>query len=406
MYRKTTTICFFILFILVTLSAFGEGRWTVYTSRDGLANDDVNTIFEDSQGSIWFGTKGGISNFDGIGGWKTYTTADGLSSNNVCSISEDDTGNLWLAHATDVGVTKYDGSKWWTYDIADGLVSNTINVIYRDRYGNMWFGTSGGISAYDGTRWRSYTTADGLSSNIVNSIYEDNQGSLWFATRTGASRYDGLSFSTLLPEYSISSIIEDDDGNTWFGTGGGAWKFDGVSWAQYAVYEDNLLNLPPEELEEKTIWGVPDNIEAISKDSIGNLYFIHPYFDMILPGISPEASDPGVTVFNGTTWGAITVRDGLATNAVRTILEDSHGNLWFGHATRMDITGDPLGDDYGVGVGGGVSMREFALQFSRRTRDDGLSSDTVTTIFKDSSGNMWLGHGGTTPVTTHHITEG
>jgi len=400
MHKRIAAIWLFLSCFLNPLPALGEGKWTIYTTKDGLIDNEVNVIFKDSQGYIWFGTKRGVSKFDGVSKWTGYTIADGLPSNHISSISEDRAGNIWLAHGSDVGATKYDGSIWRTYGTEEGLVNSVVNVIYRARNGNMWFGTSGGVSMYDEAQWLSYTTREGLAGNYVNSIYEDSQGNLWLATKKGASKYDGKEFRTFLSNYSISSIVEDNDGNMWFGTGSGARKFDGANWTVYKIYGDNLLSLSPEELKRKENLTNPDNIRFIFKDSEGNLWFVHPYLDMILPGTEPgstESFDCGVSMFDGTTWSAITIKDGLATNAVRTIFEDRDGNLWFGHGTREDYTGDPINPNFGARVGGGVSMREF-IEWLIKTREHGLSREIVTTIFKDRSGKMWLGHGGTKPI--------
>jgi hypothetical protein len=45
----------------------------------------------------------------------------------------------------------------------------------------------------------------------------------------------------------------------------------------------------------------------------------------------------GVLRYDGTTWQAITVSDGLPSNFVSAILEDSHGNLWFGTGNGIGV---------------------------------------------------------------------
>ena len=83
----------------------GEG-WTTYDMGDGLVNDWVHAILEDREGNLWFGTgsagpdpslppDGGISRYDGET-WTTYTIEDGLANDFVNVILEDSEGDLWF----------------------------------------------------------------------------------------------------------------------------------------------------------------------------------------------------------------------------------------------------------------------------------------------------------------------
>lgn len=58
-----------------------------FTTRDGLVQMQVRSIFQDRDGYIWFGTKGGVSRFDGIS-FKNITQEDGISVGDMLSISE------------------------------------------------------------------------------------------------------------------------------------------------------------------------------------------------------------------------------------------------------------------------------------------------------------------------------
>src|SRR5262249_568039 len=58
------------------LSRLKHGQFTVYTAKDGLANDYVSSLCRDSEGAIWIGTDGGLSRFKD-GKFTTYTVKDG-----------------------------------------------------------------------------------------------------------------------------------------------------------------------------------------------------------------------------------------------------------------------------------------------------------------------------------------
>jgi len=56
-----------------------------YSTRDGLAQMQVLCAYQDKDGYMWFGTKGGVSRFDGIS-FKNYTPQNGFYEGNVFDI--------------------------------------------------------------------------------------------------------------------------------------------------------------------------------------------------------------------------------------------------------------------------------------------------------------------------------
>ncbi len=206
-------------------------EFTAFTTADGLAYDQVISIYEDRDGNLWFGTdRGGVSRYDGVE-FTTSTTAEGLAHDRVSAISGDRDGNLWFGTGGG-GVSRYDGTKLTTFTTADGLAYNTVVCILEDRKGNLWFGTeSGGVSRYDGEEFTTFTTADGLAHNRVVCIYEDGDGDLWFGTGGGGvSRYDGNMFQSLLkrdglPGNDIRDVIQDRHGDFWIATENGVVRY-------------------------------------------------------------------------------------------------------------------------------------------------------------------------------------
>ena len=66
-----------------------------YTTRDGLAQMQVLCAFQDRDGYMWFGTKGGVSRFDGVS-FKNYTSENGLPDGEVRTIAEWDGKKLFF----------------------------------------------------------------------------------------------------------------------------------------------------------------------------------------------------------------------------------------------------------------------------------------------------------------------
>lgn len=87
-------------------------NWHIYDTSDGLVHNEIQCIVKDNSGKMWFGTKGGLSSFDGSN-WVNFTTASGLVTNNVLCLAIDKDGSLWVG--TDNGVSHYNGNSWKSY---------------------------------------------------------------------------------------------------------------------------------------------------------------------------------------------------------------------------------------------------------------------------------------------------
>ena len=292
---------------------FRQGLWQSFTVQDGLTPGRINSMVQDREGNLWFGTNRGLCSYDGAQ-FVTFTTEDGLADNFVQSVLEDRQGNLWFG--TEKGLSRYDGNEFATFTTADGLAQNTLrwSSMAEDRQGNLWVGTpSGGVSRYDGHEFVTFATEGGLAGNHVHSIVEDRQGHLWFGTHDGLSRYDGTQFTTFttedgLADNVVTSIVEDREGHLWVGTTGilaasdrgGVSRFDGQAFVTFTT-EDGLT--------DNSVW-------SLWEDRQGNLWV-----GTILGGVSR---------YDGQKFVTFTAEDGLVDNEVRCLFEDRQGNLWVG----------------------------------------------------------------------------
>lgn len=87
-------------------------NWTVFTTDDGLVHNFVQAIAVDKKGKLWFGTKGGVSVYNGSV-WSSFTINEGLISNNILSIAIDKNNIVWLG--TDNGVMSYNNGEFSSY---------------------------------------------------------------------------------------------------------------------------------------------------------------------------------------------------------------------------------------------------------------------------------------------------
>jgi len=252
-----------VLYLFVFSSSAYE--WRTYTVGDGLKDNVVRTIAVDDQaGTIWFGTKSGLSCFDGAR-WKSY-----LDGYDVRAILVESKGKIWFG--TNQGVFLKIGDNM-THVLPDLFVQD----IAMDGQGVKWFGTRAGIrSTLDGATWEDYHEIElGLAKNFaqqlsqagisglefvrtnVTSIDIDKNDVKWLATHvifqqgehqlvvSGVGLFDNLKWELLGPTIevnvsAITSVTLDENDNLWYSRWGrGAFFWDGKKIHHYFSQDVN-----------------------------------------------------------------------------------------------------------------------------------------------------------------------
>ncbi len=180
-----------------------DWRFDRISVNDGLVQSAVHDIIEDRYGYIWFGTRGGLSRYDGT---------------EFVNYVKDDQDSTSISNS----------SIWSLLEWEDG---------------DLWIGTSGGLNRFDRTsqKFDLYFHTD-LSNNNIWSIHEWNRDSLLIGTQMGVflvsiSTKDIVRSRHLLPMDSLSvfSIVERNDGSILFGTNNGIYVFEDESLGHYQV---------------------------------------------------------------------------------------------------------------------------------------------------------------------------
>ncbi len=120
---------------------------------DVFVTQDINSFYEDTNGTAWVGTwEGGLSMYNvETGKIKTFTRNDGLPSMSVQGILPDEVNNcLWLS--TFDGLSRFNLStkQFNNYSIADGIQSQLFSdgSYFKTSKGQFIFGGSNGITAF------------------------------------------------------------------------------------------------------------------------------------------------------------------------------------------------------------------------------------------------------------------
>jgi len=118
-----------------------------------LSGDTVLSLYEDRAGRIWVGTaKNGLSLFDrSKRTFERFSRAEGLPDETIYAITEDSDGYVWVS--TNAGLARIDlgTRRIKTYDVRDGLQGNEFNrgAVLLASDGELLFGGVNGLSVLE-----------------------------------------------------------------------------------------------------------------------------------------------------------------------------------------------------------------------------------------------------------------
>lgn len=439
--KVRTASLLFIICVICFINVFSQEldvRFERLSIEEGLSQSGVICILQDSLGYLWFGTGDGLNKYNGYDFEVLRHSPENprsLSDNSISSLHEDSRGVLWVGTFSG-GLNKFDRETHeffhYTHNPENfkSLSHNRITAIYEDRSGTLWIGTNGGLNKFDREKdefshWiHDPENPKSLSHNRITAIHEGKSGTLWIGTQSGLNSFDfeknefirwknepgnagSLSHNTIL------SILEDRSGVLWIGTSGGLHQFD----REKEIFK-HWINEP---LNPSSI--SHNEVRSIREDDLGNLWigtfggglnqfdrkkeeFFH---------FKNKPDDP----------------NSLSTDQILSIYEDQTGILWIGtyagginrldrekskftHWVNKPEDGNSLSHNYVYSIyedhlrilwvgteGGGLnriaagddigSPGHFSHYRNNPNDSSSLSSNNVTSIFKNRSGSLWIG---------------
>lgn len=201
---------------------------------------------------------------------------------------------------------------------------------------------------YNPYNFVNFGLAQGMVESKVHHVFQDRMGNIWLGTYNGVSKYNGKTFETFtkqegLVDNFLECTYEDRAGNIWLGFREGLTKYDGQQFTNYTVQE-----------------GLSDNhITGLLEDKSGQLW------------ITTRGGGVSVLSEDRAWFTHFAEREGLA-NVVHCVAQDADGCLWFGTA------------DHGL-------FRYDGRTFTQFTTSQGLTNNTIRSIWADAKGGLWLG---------------
>jgi signal transduction histidine kinase/ligand-binding sensor domain-containing protein/CheY-like chemotaxis protein/HPt (histidine-containing phosphotransfer) domain-containing protein len=345
----------------------------------GLAQESVLAIVQDSDGFMWFGTQGGLSRFDGYR-VTTYRNEVGdprsLANNWVRVLHVDGKGKLWIG--TDGGLDRFDPvTQTFTHFVPDEAVkrgngNRHVHAIADDGKHGLWLATGDGLHHFDTEtgKFKVWHKVPGdpasLADNHVNALALDANGRLWVGTASGL---DSLASGATGFEHHnygrtdrglnpVHALLVDASQTLWIGTQAGleSWKL-GTDRTQ-------RRRLGPAQ-------GITaGDITALFQDADANLWV--------------GSHDDGLYRWQPATGRFVNYRhlaadlNSLGENQVSALYRDRLGTFWVGTwyagVSRVDLDS------------GG-----FARIVQQAGQSNSLADTKVRVIADDGAGKLWLG---------------
>jgi ligand-binding sensor domain-containing protein len=148
----------------------------------------VNNLSPSRRGGWWIAARYGLFRLSTEGRSERITSAEGLADNFVETVYEDPSGCVWAGTRTGGFCAVRPTTSGYTvkrcYSVADGLPDNDVRSILQSTDRTFWIGTAAGLSEFhaERTRFRNYAASNGLSDIHILKLAEDSDGNLWMGT--------------------------------------------------------------------------------------------------------------------------------------------------------------------------------------------------------------------------------
>lgn len=390
-----------------------------FSVADGLPSGTVRAIMQDDKGYMWFGTKNGISRFDGyqFKNFQFKENAKGVLGNNfIHCITRIDSVHLWVGTENGAYILDLETEYFSLFTPTEG---KTIFDILKDRNGYIWLASRLNGLYYFNTasgKTQQFTfngKSNSVSSNQTTRLEQDNDGNIWIGYfGAGIDVYDPVkkyfknlrSTNSNLSNNFINAIHKGIDGVMWVGTMNGGlckWQKTEQQFKTYRAGADGALK--------------DDIVRSIKQTTTGKLY-VGTEKGLNVLDIATEK----FTVYSNKSNDIFSISD----NAVYSIYADRNGIVWtgtfFGGVNYFREKNSAFELYYPTGEAGSLSGRAVSCFLEDKpgkywvgTEDAGLhyydavtktfqkypfaggqqklSYHNVHSLLRDKNGNIWIG---------------
>jgi ligand-binding sensor domain-containing protein/serine phosphatase RsbU (regulator of sigma subunit) len=357
--RQTFSFVWLMLFLAVTIFPVKAQNYFFdnYSIKQGLSEQKVYTLLQDSKDYIWLGTANGVSRFDGKK-FENFTSRNSLATGGVKCIMEDSLGFIWFGHLNG-GISRFNGQKFEQANFDSIILTGDITSISKVQ-DKLWL-----TSANDGAiladfpvndikhiKAKQFRGKDGLSDQIFGATV-NHDGSFICIADVGLRRYnqkeskfENYRMPHLTTYFNSTCLLEDRKGNVWFGTyNGGIYKYI-MSQSRMEVIDlpkagvlSNWVSCLTEDSKGRMWVGTfgggivvieGNDIRKFDKENGLKASRIYDIIEDVEGNILIADQDNGLTIFKGDAFITINGKEVLPDPNVNAIFQDKTGALWFG----------------------------------------------------------------------------
>ncbi|MBS1797167.1 MAG: hypothetical protein JSS81_25290 [Acidobacteria bacterium] len=384
---KTCGVALFILILLFAELRAERLPVRVYTTVNGLGSSAVNDILYDSRGFMWFGTRSGLSRFDGFR-FNNYKFGGEPAADSIFRIIERRNGD-YLVIKQSHGVYRFNAATTVSDSGADEMASLNAEKIFETPTGRfyddldniLWVLDTGNLVRFSETDGRLAAepplsiALPGEPNLYIFRYLEDSARTFWLSTNRGLVRIDKtgrvLALYTTPPPTAmqtyLTSLFADRKNRIWVVSPDGLFvlKPDPV---------DSSIPYKTRPLTENIRGRLPENAGEVVKYTAADGFRGQeiPAFHESADGRIWLASELGLLLFDGTNFRLFNTENGLGEN-LTDITEDSEGNLWVSSLSGVyKIVTDGL---------------------TTYTRADGLGRTDIAAIYQNRAGELFTAEG-------------
>jgi signal transduction histidine kinase/ligand-binding sensor domain-containing protein len=362
---------------------YQNGKFKHYGVQNGLSDERIVSLLQDSAGDLWIGTPNGLNHFKN-GKFTVYGTSHGLPERVIWDLLEDENKHIWAA-TVGKGLYRWNGEKFVK---VENISHYDVLALMKDSRGRIWIGTGAGVDLFQDGKVTHYVLKEGKKPEGAISFLEDRDRNIWIGGDSALYRFKNGKFESFSTEQGLSGkgvgeIFEDQEGSLWVGGSGGLNQFRDSKLLTYTIH-DGLISNSVSSIhgdQSGVIWiGTAEGLSRFQNDKFTNLAFQK---DIPVNSAKTLLLDSKGTLWIGTSGeGLFQYKDGkhsflnkksgLISDFVVSIYEDREGAIWIA--------------SYGYGV---TRIQDGKLSFF--TPDNGLSTNYVLNLLQLSDGSVIIG---------------
>ncbi len=363
-------------------------------SENSIAGNIVYDVIKDKKNDLWVGTPYGLTRIENpessspiFHQFKHQTGQRSISQNETYALLCDNGGLIWIG-TLGGGVNKINNKikKFKTYTIPDifpSRLSQSVTAFTTDRRGRLLVGVrSLGFGSYDLNTGNFVHFSDlppyevlSPEINTINCFFQDNKGNLWLGTRyRGLIKFNPetgrhVEMNKITGAYGFESrevfdIYQDHLGFIWVGTENGLYKI--IPYGNGEFHEFSVLRFAHNPGDPFSLSS--DRISKILEDSNETLWVST--FDRGLNRLTSNIQTHFPLTFQRF-LSADEQNNGLITDHILTLFEDSRKYLW-------------------IGSGGAGILRWHPVEKRFKTLNAEVAGNVIFNISEDAENNLWI----------------